>query len=178
MHYDKEYYEEPTENPQFVIEVSDQVIHNRILTVVGAGWPVRFKNEFPDSSVYSFDSNSYQIAKFLRDTREVTGNVPIQMSVTSNKFEKAIQQLGVNFLFLSNISDYIDPDEADELGEVISKSKVRSVLFSTLGVELRSSEKSQSTHSLAESLQAGRFKIARLNDSSNYEINTFYLAGR
>lgn len=182
MEFEGNYYLEPTENARFIEELLQRkrITPHKIESVVGAGWPVEFKEMFPGSAVYSFDSSSDQIRQFRQDIKEVTGNYPILVSVTDSRFTGILESRKIDFLFLSNILDYLDTDDAATLGEDLGEvESLRAVLFSTLGERMKSLRRRQSVYEFAESLTDSGFHITKARESyGNREVTNFFLASR
>ncbi len=189
-----QYYEFPTESPQVIKELLEKQLKappNRVLSVVGALWPVFFQDLYPNAKVQSFDANLSQIQDSRDEIKEATKRNPILADVRSEKFENLLSWIETDervrgLLFLSNIPNYLTSDEAMMLAENIADTQVRFVLFSSVNAKYLNQLTSKNTRAydsapeLAHALQEQGYKITEHKENpatgSQFGVCEFYLA--
>jgi hypothetical protein len=176
-----DFYEDKTESPRVVREILDRSKINprRILSVVGAWWPMELQEMFPRAQVFSFDANYDQIEEMRQDIVDSTKNKPVLASVPGDRFEHLLGSQDFDLLFISNIPDYLEPDQAIYLAEEMDQCDIPAILFSSLGDRMTDSSKQQSAHALMDSLKEYGYEIKRYKDgSATHEIVSHTLAIR
>ncbi len=176
------YYEVATENEQLISTIlsSYGIKPTGILTPVGgAPWPNFFDDIYPDAEVISFDINAAQINMFKHEVLKATGRKPILADISDPaKLERLLENSEADLLFLSNIPDYVSPELAVEMAQVIIGVGVPWVLMSHMADGNPSNGyQAQGVYALIETLQPDGYTIFEIQDTSGkFEITTFYLA--
>lgn len=176
------YYEVETESAEALRDIlyENMVQPKAVLSTVGGyPWPVFFSEEFPNAKVLSFDKNPKQISEFSEAIKDVTGSSPYLLDITySNRLEELLRRGRIDLAFFSNITDYLEFDESEELAEILAENEVPWILISHMTDGDRSKGyQSQGCRSFLEVLKGERYKIKKVIDnSSRYEISEYYLA--
>jgi len=178
----EEYYEVETESPEVLREMlSENMVQPKAIlsTVGGYPWPVFFSEEFPNAKILGFDNNPRQIAEFTETIKDTTGNTPYLLDIThTNRLENVLIKNNIDLTFLSNIPDYLEPDESEEIAEILIENEVSWILLSHMTNGDRSKGyQYQGCRSLLEVLKDEGYKIKRITDNSyRYDISEYYLA--
>lgn len=176
------YYEQETENPQILRDISSEnmVQPKVVFSVVGGyPWPLFFSEEFPEAKILSFDNNPRQIKEFENDIKEVTSNSPYLLDVSNyNKLNNILEQQKVELAYLSNIPDYLEEDESEDLAGTFAENETSWILFSHMTKGDRSKGyQPRGCRTFYDVLKDEGYKIKRISDdSTRYDISEYFLA--
>ena len=175
------FYTEHTENPLVVEDLSKKIkpTPKTIVSVCGAGWPVRFQDLFPDAQVFSFDANKEQIAEFREQVHSETGHYPKLLSLESDQFGDFVDGIrdstgGVDLLYISNIPDYLTRDDLQDLVELIGDCEIKGIIFSALEEYERPGADGNS-EVLADILEDIGYEVLRIKNN-DFEVKNYFLA--
>ncbi|MDD3647032.1 MAG: hypothetical protein PHS44_00830 [Candidatus Dojkabacteria bacterium] len=176
---EQHFYEMATESPQVIKRIARRIRPppNIIVTVVGGEpWPNLFANIWPEATIISFDVNRRQISEFESQIVEVTGSRPLLVDVTSPQFDRLLEEHNPEFVFLSNIPDYLTIEELIELANILADYGVRTILFSQIDDPMKIEHYEEGAVDVfLTAFQDEGYDIATIRTQDPYDINTFYL---
>lgn len=176
------YYETATESPRIIADMmhTHHVKPKRIVTPIGDyPWPVLFAEEFSDVDILSIDNNPLQIREHRSLVTEVTGRPPKLTNIRDTRdLEKILSGNRVDLMNMSNISDYLEPEEATQLAQVLAEFDIRWVITTHMRNGLtQNGYHPEGSQSFVDTLREEGYEIYCISDNSGaYEISEYYLA--
>lgn len=176
------YYESETENSKYISDILKQnnITPNCILSPVGGyPWPVFFSDEFEKASVISFDNNQRQIQEYNQQILDSTKRAPFLLDLkNTDRLSKVLDKYKVDLFFLSNIPDYLEPEESEEIAELISEYEIPTLLFSHMpDGSYSKGYQPEGFSSFAHTLKESGYKIKRYKDNSTrHEITDYFIS--
>lgn len=173
--------DDPTKVERILESFKNQFKINSVLTVMGYNWAEIFRKYFPlPTALATFDLNATQHILSGPHASKL-GDVYLADIAVPAIAEALIERTSPDLLYLSNIPDFMNAEEASSLGEVIHKYSVKVVLTSedVTGKKFWG-DTYQSNHSaFADTLRKdGRYSMTiklPTNEKTPYDINTFHI---
>lgn len=92
-----------------------------ILSVIGPNAPAFFKSKYPQAKINAFDINPNQLRTYTPEIKGNGGDVFVADIAIPGEISNLFKRVQPDIVYLSNISDYLSPDENLEFGDELIK---------------------------------------------------------